>query len=498
MPWPEAPDARRPLVWSDSLAVREEALGAWLGPDAALSTVSSTHMPTRAVRARSIFRIDNGDFGVSRYSLIFERGDSLSWIRYQTSSGSRAGTGPLGPGGDHVWDLTTRWTRGAHTLSGNISQRGAAQELAQSLVYEDAGAQSGQIGYQWSGGDGRTVSAAFARGLDRRSDVISNEGLPVSYSRRDAQENRFELSAATPGLGGTLAIRASASRARVIRTYDDSFEARTTTLWAAASYERITTPGALRLELGGGNSSALERRLIAPAASFTFGAGAARGRVFAQRLVYPVWSDLALGQAGFLQSTTAMGLEAQSASGPLRGRASVMGGTTRDRAIVFPYPIQDIWMRVGATADPNRYDFALFTASASAEGHVLGMGAEAFALARDQSPDEPRPEPDQGGRGWIESRFLVFQGDLAVRLRLEAAQIGPRDSKTGGVEARLPGYWTGSAVAMATLSDVTATLAWRNLEGERHTETWIDPQTGQLALSPGRQFRVSLTWRLLN
>ena len=41
-------------------------------------------------------------------------------------------------------------------------------------------------------------------------------------------------------------------------------------------------------------------------------------------------------------------------------------------------------------------------------------------------------------------------------------------------------------------------LAWRNLENQRHSESWIDPQTGQLALGPGRQFRLSLTWRLMN
>jgi hypothetical protein len=92
----------------------------------------------------------------------------------------------------------------------------------------------------------------------------------------------------------------------------------------------------------------------------------------------------------------------------------------------------------------------------------------------------------------------MFVGDLGVRLRVEGAAVGARDSKTGGPETRLPAYWTGTAMALLTISDVTAVLAWGNLENQRHPEPWIDPQTGQLALGPGRQFRLSLTWRLMN
>ena len=497
MPWPETPDARRPLVWSDSLRSASEPLGAWLGPDAGLSSTTSTHSPTRVVRARSIFRIDNGDFGITRYSLAFERGDSLKWLRYQASSGTRTGTGPYGPAGDHVWDLTLSVTRGAHTFRGNISQRGAAQELKQSVVYEDAAAQSGRLEYQWAGA-GRRAWAAFCRGLDRRLDVISDAGLPVSFSRRDAQENRVELGGDAPALGGTLAVRGSASRARALRTYDDSFQAHDNEAWGAISFERLAGPGTLRLELGGGNSTALERRLVAPSASFAFGAGGARGRVFAERLVHPVWSDLAVGQASFLQSTSALGLEAEASNPALQGRVALFGGTTRDRAIVFPYPIQDIWMRVGASADPRRYDFALVTGSASGQLRVLGLGAEGFALSRDHDPEEPSPDPDQGGRGWLEARFALFQRDLGVRLRVEAAEIGERTTKTGGPELQLPAYWTSSAMALLTISDATVILAWRNLQDERHAEPWLDPQTSQPALGPGRQFRLTLSWRLMN
>ena len=495
--WPEASDARRPLLWSDSLRAASEALGAWLGPDAGLSTVSSTHLATHTVRARSIFRVDNGDFGVTRYSLMFERGDSLKWLRYQTSSGVRSGPNPLGPAGDHVWDLTLSVTRGMHTLRGNIGQRGAAQELKYGVVYEDAGAQSGRLEYRIANG-GRDAWTAFTRTVDHRLDILSDAGVPVSYSRRDAQENQFELGGDAPFLGGVVAVRGSASRSRVLRTFDDAFAARDNSVWGALSFARPAGPGALRLELGGGNSTALDKRLIAPAASFSFGSGETQGRVFVQRLVHPVWSDLAPGQPSFLQSTTALGLDAQGAGGLLHARGALMAGTTRDRALVYPYPIEDVWLRVGVSQESSRYDFLLLTASGRADARLLGLGGEMFLLHRDQDPSEPRPEPDEGGRGWLEGRFRMFAGDLGVRLRLESAEVGARDSKTGGPPIALPAYWTSSALGIFTIADATVILSWHNLENVRHEESWIDPQTQQLALGPGRQFRLTLTWRLSN
>src|SRR5262249_1152183 len=152
-------------VWSDSVEVGGGDDGAWDGPDAALAVATVRHLPTHAVRARSVFRAEGGDFGATRYALTFERGDSARWIRWGTSSGQPGPFGAMGRHGDHVWNVAASWTHGAHTLSGTIGQRGAAQELGHAHVTEDAGGQSGAASYAWAGG-GRHARLEFSRGLD--------------------------------------------------------------------------------------------------------------------------------------------------------------------------------------------------------------------------------------------------------------------------------------------------------------------------------------------
>ena len=496
LPWPSVDDARRALVWSDSVWVGAEADAGWRGPGATLANAVTVHLPTRKVRSRSVFRVETGESGLDRYSLMVERGDSLRWLRLETTSGHRDRFGAMGRGGDHEWDLLGAWTRGAHRLFGRIGQRGVAQELDHAAVSEDAGGQSGGAAYEWRRG-ARRVSLGFARGLDHREDVIDIPGL-FSFSRRDAMENRFDAEAETPAAGGRVAAQGWWSRSRVVRTYDDPFDARTTTWWGAAAYDRAAWEGRLRLAAGGGHSSALARDLFAPSASLAFAGSAARGRVFAERLLYPVWSDLAPGQSPFLQHTDAFGIEAGAGSRGLRGEASVLAGVTRDRAIVFPYPIEEIWLRAGATAETRRFGFALVTAATRATTRHFELGASGFALARDQDSSEPRVEPDRGMRLYGENRFSVFQNDLLVRLRVEGAGVAARESKTGGVEEPIPAYWTSGASLLVTLADATLTLRATNLENEKRPEPWIDPGTGRLAVGPGRAIRFTFTWRLFD
>ncbi|MBI1799581.1 MAG: hypothetical protein HYR73_07815 [Candidatus Eisenbacteria bacterium] len=504
LPWPSTSEARRPLVWADSISAGWSANAGWLGPDATLAAFHGVNEPTRGVRARSVFRTESGDFGVTRYSLAFERGDSSRWVRYEVGTGNHGDFGAVGNGGDHVWSIATRLTHGSHVFEGSLGQRGAALELAGVDVSNHSSGQSGSLKWRWSQG-GRQASLAFRRGLDHRESIIDVEGIPVSFSRREASENRLEADVISPLAGGTAGARATYSAARVARYYDNAFDVREHLVWGAASFERRAGDGTLRLELGGGHSSALDRNLIAPSVSFAFGAGGATGRVIAERVVHPVWSDLALlppsfleRQAPFLQRTTALGFEARGGSSALSAEGAVLAGTTRDRAIVFPYPIEDVWLQAGAAADPRRYDFVLATAGVRASRGGLAAGASGFALGRDQDASEPKVEPGMGARGWMETSFRLFQGDLGVRLRGDVAGVGPRESKTGGIETRIEGYWTSSGRATLTLADVTVILNFRNLENQRRPQSWIDPATGDLALGPGREFRFALTWRMFN
>jgi hypothetical protein len=491
------PTARRPLVWRDSLDLREAGESAWLGPDASLASADVQHLGTHGARARSVFRAENGDFGVNRYSLMFERGDSTRWFRIESGEGSHDPAGALGREGDHAWGVSTGWARGPHQVQFGFLQRGAAQELAHAAVSEDASAQSGRLGYTWER-HGRRIAIALERGLDARSDVIDAIGYLYSYSRRDAQENRATLEAGMPWAGGTLQARSMLSKAWVRRTFDDAFDRRNTTTWTALAWRRPAGDGSLRLELGAGRPSSPSSWQFAPSASYEFAGTATRGRVFAGALTLPVWSDLAPGQAAFLQRTTVTGLSVEARTPRVRASASVMAGETRDRAIVFPYPLMDIWLRAGATAETRRYDFALLTAAAEAgSGHLYG-GVSGFALARDQDPSEPRVEPGEGARGWVEARFSLFQHDLGIRLRAERAGVGARESKTGGIEETLPEFWTSAVSATMTLASLTLILRSQNLENGHQPQPWIDPGTGSLALGPGRQFSFSMSWRMMN
>jgi hypothetical protein len=503
LPWPAVTGAKRPIVWSDSLAAGWGEHAGWLGPDAGLATIESVHQPTRNLRARSIFRFESGDLGVARYSLAFERGDSARWVRYETNSGNHTSFGSVGRGGDHIWNAAVHWSHGNHQLNATLGQRGVAQELAHADVSDHASGQSGSVGWSWAH-SGRSAGLTFARGLDHRESIIDVGGIQESFSRREAQESRIEGEAHVPLGSGLAGARVLWSESRVTRLYDGAFDAHEHLGWIAASYARPAGDGALQFEVGGGRSGALDKNLIAPSAAYAFGTAspnggtAASGRVVIERMVKPVWSDLAFGQSSFLQSTTAIGLEARSHAGAFTASGDVLTGVTRDRAIVFPYPIEDIWLQAGATAESQRYDFALVTASLRAQRGAWAIGASGFALGRDQDASEPRVEPGSGVRAFLETGFRAFQNDLGVRVHVESDEVGARESKNGADEYTLKGYWTESFWAVLSLADVTVTLRTRNIENQVRQQTWIDPGTGSPAVSPGRQFRLTFSWRMFN
>jgi hypothetical protein len=503
MPWPSVTYAKRPIVWADSLAAGWGTHAGWLGPDAGLATMEGVHLPTQNLRARSIFRYEAGDLGVARYSLAFERGDSTRWVRYEAASGNHTSFGSVGRGGDHIWNAAVHWSFGNHHLNATLGERGVAQELSHADVSDHAAGQSGSVGWNWEQ-RGRSVTLRFSRGLDHRETIIDVEGVPASFSRREAEENRVEGEAHVPLASGMAGARVMWSDSRVTRLYDGAFDAHERLGWIATSYERPTGDGTIHLELGAGRSSALDENLVAPSASYEFGASSvngatgASGRLVIERMVKPVWSDLAFGQSAFLQRTTAFGIEARSHTGGFSAEGDLLTGVTRDRAIVFPYPIEDIWLQAGTSEEAERYDFALVTGSLRAQRGAWTLGVSGFALGRDQAASEPRVEPGSGARVYIETAFRAFQNDLGVRFHVETAEVGARESKNGDTEYPLSGYWTESAWAVITLADVTVTLRTRNIENQIRPQTWIDPGTGTPALSPGRQFRLTLSWRMFN
>ena len=341
-PWPEASDARRgPLVVVGFAgAASERAPGS--GPTPRWPRPTSTHLG-HARRARAL-DLPHRQRRLRRQSLLAGVRARRFAELVPLSEPARARTtrpGAARSAGDHVWDLTTSVTRGSHRVprEHRPARRGAGAG-AERRVRGRAARRAGGWSTQWAR-DGRRVSPAFSSAASTRARRDRRRRLRYSYSRRDAQENRVRAGAKAPAVGGGGGAARTASTGardphlrRLLRSARQRGVGRDLH-WSAARRPRR----AARSNWAAATPAALDRRLVAPAASFSFGGGATRGRVFAQRLVHPVWSDLAAGQAAFLQSTTALGLEAEAAAGRAARRATaLMGGTTRDRAIVFPVP----------------------------------------------------------------------------------------------------------------------------------------------------------------
>jgi hypothetical protein len=117
-------------------------------------------------------------------------------------------------------------------------------------------------------------------------------------------------------------------------------------------------------------------------------------------------------------------------------------------------------------------------------------------LRSQRSTVQAQVDPGFGARAGLETRFTLFQGDLGVTLRAEAAAVGSRENEA--TLARLPGYVTSGATASIVLGDAVIVLRGRNLENTPHEETWLDPRDQSVAKGPRREVTFSLTWRLFN
>jgi hypothetical protein len=252
------------------------------------------------------------------------------------------------------------------------------------------------------------------------------------------------------------------------------------------------------LAVGAGRHDAIGGWDVAPSAAYRFTSGDFRGRVVAERMLTPVWSDLAPGVNPFLQRTWVAGWDVHSeARGSVGGELGLLLGTTQDRAIVQRLPLEEMWLRNGLVPDTGRYDFGLFTAGAHWQGRVLLGTADGFALARAKSAVQPAVDPPYGGRGSLGFGFQAFQRELDVKLRAEVEGVGPRESETA-VPQRIPGYASLGFAAALTLRDATLTFRAQNLEDQGRLQTWIDPNTGRLALGVGREIHFEFAWKLFN
>jgi hypothetical protein len=481
------------LVWSDTLAVSLLDDAAWRGYGAALARLRGTAATAAPGHANAVIQTITGSNGYESNALGIERGDSLGGLRVEMQTGARGAAGPYEREGRHLWGVAARGTRGVAQWNASYAQRGTGERLADGDE-EDAAGESGSLDVRvrasrWWGRVG------FGRGINHHESV----GDTLSYSRRDAQENRIAAEAGS-GLGvGNLTLRFEWRQAVAARVTAErsEFDRQVTQVWSAARLERPLGAGHLEATFGTGRDGGSGHWSIAPSAAAVFGESRRSVRLSLGRLLQPVWSDLAPGERPFLQSTWAAGAELGAAGDHARARTLVLAGRTADRALVARLPLAELWMREGLRKDGTRYRFALVSMSGDAHAGPLAAGAEGYVLGRDRDGGLPQVDPSWGARAFAGCRFAAFKGDLGVSLRAEAERVGARETEEA-LPRTLEAFTSFGAAAVFTLSDATFTLRARNLEDRPRAQAWIDRATGRPALGPGREVRGTFTWRMYN
>lgn len=492
------------LVWYDSVTVGMDTDAAWRGYGAALASATGESQPTP--KSHTIVDLRDGDFGFDDNALSIVRADSLRWLGGEAVAGSRRELGPLVLSGWHQWGAGGGITRGRHSLEVTFRQRASSAALTD-LEEQATNGRSGSASYRY-----RAPRFEFGlrgeRGIDRHESL----GALIPSVRDGGQSGvigEMFLGDADARLGGRVEWRRTRVERRTLDT-DENFALIGNTLWGSGRAERRFGDGHLVLDVGAGRHGPLDRYDWAPGLSYRFHAGPLGARIGAERLLAPVWSDLAPGTAAFMQQTWTGIMELDG--GATRARhlhASVLFGRTTDRAIVHRLPLDEVWLRLGIHRDAEPYDFGLVVLRGVwGATRGISVGAEGFGLTRDKSAAQASIDPAVSGRSWLEWRGAAFRGDLGILLRAEVDGVGERTSE-GAIEGlcgdpdvqtprRLAGYLTLGAGAGFTLAKAIISVRVRNLENRRLEQPWLDCSTGTEALGPGREYRLALTAYLSN
>jgi hypothetical protein len=343
----------------------------------------------------------------------------------------------------------------------------------------------------------------FVRGLDRHESF----GGPLADSRREAGETRIAAEAGRTQGTRELGGRVEWTEAAVTRFASGAFASRARSLWGALRGTMPVAGGRLELAVGVGRHEAVRRLEAIPSAAFSRRARGADVALTIQRMVTPVWTDLAPGVAPFLQRAWVAGVKVATAdSQGWHVRGSFRGGRVYSRALAERLPLEELWLRDGLRAEYGTYDFALAEGGCDWQARHAEAGVEGFGLAhRSTAPPAgasraPRADPDAGFRAWLGGRTVLFGGDLGVRLRALAEGVGAREVESGEA-GRLPAFVTFSLIANFTMGDAAVVVRLRNIEDRTRSQAWLDSSTGLPAPAPfggRRDMRVSLTWRLFD
>ena len=509
-PFPGVLAMQTPLSWFDSVGVASDRASSFDGFDGAMQRIAGATVPaprrgTQGARAQGDFVVTNGSSAYDENALSLRRGDSLSWTRVEALGWKRGSVGALSDAGRHRYGLAGHWTRGGQRFEASFAQQGAAGGMAGGEGQSVTGA-GGQLGYGFA-----QVSRLLLVRVGRGYDHHESAGPELAPSRRDAHGLHTEaiLEGGTPASGWTA--RLAWQREFVVRATGGEAGAtwRSDATWLSLSGVRPLAGGTLSAGLGGGHHGGVDRFAAAPSIGYRFESGPLEGRLVFERVLTPLWSDLAPGVAPFLQSIWWGGLDARLSRRGLTARASWRAGRTRDRALVARLPVEDLWLRSGFRSDPDPYDFGIVVVEGEWRGKHGALVGEVHQLFRDDMAPMASVDPRRGGRAYAEVVFQLFGGDLGVRVRGEAEELGGRVSDTTGWALRTRGAGTpapralerfvdtGAALGLS-LADVVFTIRVHNLADTPRPEPWLDLRTGSEALGPGREFRVTLQWRLFN
>ncbi len=494
LPFPGAADAEGPPGWFDTLQVVAGEGGAWEGFDAGLARARAGLPLARTAgegrRPRTEVLIANGSNGLRDNGVSLWRGDSLGGLRIEAASGERGGAGGVTGSGRDLYGIAAASVRGAHRFEAGFTHRRSNARLVGGES-QDARGEAGAGRYDYVGKRWR-LGATMDRGYDR----FDSRGGAWLERRRLADATAAAVVVERRRANDRWGVRGSWRESGVRPEAGSGDRSRARALWGAARWEGTVGEGDLELALGLGHHTAIGRTLLSPSLVWGFHGSPWEGRVTFERVTTPVWTDLAPGEAPFLQDSWAGGLDLGLVTAAGGGaRLGFLAGRTGSRALIARLPLEAVALRTGFLADPGRYDFGLLMAEAHWRTGRWGAGIEGFVLARDASALQPQVDPARGGRVFAELSFRLFKGDLAVRPRLEAWAVGARESEASPSRP-LPGYGILGAALELTIADAALLIEGRDLADRRGRRTWVDSVTGIEALGPGRELRVGLNWRL--
>ena len=530
-PWPGIDEVVAPRPWYDSTAVVVGEGGGWRGFGASLVELQAIAGTPVGRRPRAALTVVNGSSAVDRNGLMISRGGDRSWARVGALDEERSGSGFLGQRGQHVWFGEVGKRLGAHTLSGAFSQRGVAGGTRNDLsnlgpaippyssLQEAAHGESGHAQWTWTG-DNRALTARWARSHDHRESFEPHPDGIFAFAEREAQDNAVTVEATAGSGTRSHGLRLELHSAQVRRSEDHLLEsiagvlpptsATQQTAWLAARAVRPLAKGTLEVQLGGGHvdspASEDQRWQLAPSATWRVGPESRRLRLYAERVVTPVWSDLAPGVQRFVQDMWLGGADVTFGL-PSRQWLEVggMAAEIGNRARLVNFPVRDIALRYGWTPDLVRVRDAMVTVSTGVRRRTWGLEASGYSRVRPEGTQPAQVDPAVGARARAETGFRAFDGDLGLLLRVEAAWVGEREHEPipGYFTPPQPleGYATYSAAIGMQLGDATLALRATNLEDIPHPQAWTDPSSpfpGLPADGSGRQYRFEVSWPFFN